>query len=262
MHQVAIAPDQVRDPFEKNVPGIGVGRDGCRTPMQWDATANAGFSTATPWLPLADDFSHENVVNLEADARSILSLYKALIRLRKQCRNWCPATTCRSRRTAICCSIGGEREGRAVMIALNLGAEPVSIASNADRPRRRNPAFDISGPATARGSRARWICAATKALIIGDADRSGRMSGVAGRLGVDVAALQQIIQPADAVPAIAIGFDHQRVLAAVVGLAVVFRQQVDQIACRRRRKGPTENEISRGFSSRLCTNSTELLRQS
>jgi alpha-glucosidase len=38
MHQVAIAPDQVRDPFEKNVPGIGVGRDGCRTPMQWDAT--------------------------------------------------------------------------------------------------------------------------------------------------------------------------------------------------------------------------------
>ena len=34
MRQVAIAPDQVRDPFEKNVPGIGVGRDGCRTPMQ------------------------------------------------------------------------------------------------------------------------------------------------------------------------------------------------------------------------------------
>ena len=45
MHQVAIAPDQVRDPFEKNVPGIGVGRDGCRTPMQWDATTYAGFST-------------------------------------------------------------------------------------------------------------------------------------------------------------------------------------------------------------------------
>ena len=44
MHQVAIAPEQVRDPFEKNVPGIGVGRDGCRTPMQWDATPHAGFS--------------------------------------------------------------------------------------------------------------------------------------------------------------------------------------------------------------------------
>ena len=44
MRQVAIAPDQVQDPFEKNVPGIGVGRDGCRTPMQWDAR-HAGFST-------------------------------------------------------------------------------------------------------------------------------------------------------------------------------------------------------------------------
>jgi alpha-glucosidase len=31
MQQVAIAPDQVRDPFEKNVPGTGVGRDGCHT---------------------------------------------------------------------------------------------------------------------------------------------------------------------------------------------------------------------------------------
>ena len=84
MHQVAIAPDQVRDPFEKNVPGIGVGRDGCRTPMQWDATAGAGFSTAKPWLPLADDYTHENVANLDADASSILSLYKALIALRRK----------------------------------------------------------------------------------------------------------------------------------------------------------------------------------
>jgi alpha-glucosidase len=45
MHQVAIAPDQVRDPFEKNVPGIGVGRDGCRTPMQWDATSRDSLRT-------------------------------------------------------------------------------------------------------------------------------------------------------------------------------------------------------------------------
>ena len=43
MHQVAIALDKVRDPFEKNVPGIGVGRDGCRTPMQWDATPLPDF---------------------------------------------------------------------------------------------------------------------------------------------------------------------------------------------------------------------------
>src|ERR1700748_933514 len=52
MHQVAIAPGPVRAPFEKSVPGIGVGRDGCRTPMQWSAAPYAGFSTSAPWLPL------------------------------------------------------------------------------------------------------------------------------------------------------------------------------------------------------------------
>ncbi len=45
MEQVDIPADRVRDPFEKNLPGIGVGRDGCRTPMQWDASPHGGFST-------------------------------------------------------------------------------------------------------------------------------------------------------------------------------------------------------------------------
>jgi alpha-glucosidase len=131
MHQVAIAPDQVRDPFEKNVPGIGVGRDGCRTPMQWSAAPNAGFSTSTPWLPLADDFVHENVVNDEADERSILSLYKALIALRKKL----PALV-----TGNYVPIAAEgdlllyrRQGpeSSVVVALNLGAEPVELQSEA-----------------------------------------------------------------------------------------------------------------------------------
>jgi alpha-glucosidase len=78
MQQVAIAPNRLRDPFEKNVPGIGVGRDGCRTPMQWNAEAHGGFTTGEPWLPLAEDYVHENVANLSADARSILNLYRAL----------------------------------------------------------------------------------------------------------------------------------------------------------------------------------------
>ena len=84
----------------------------------------------------------------------------------------------------------------------------------------------------------------------------------ARRVGIDVAALQQIVEAADAVPAVAVGFQQQRVPAALVGAAVVLRQQIDQQACRLRRGSPTANEISRGFSSRLWTNSTELLRQS
>jgi alpha-glucosidase len=134
MHQVAIAPDQVRDPFEKNVPGIGVGRDGCRTPMQWNATPYAGFSTSTPWLPVADDFIHENVVNLEADSRSILSLYKALIGLRKKLPQLVSGAYVPIAAAGDLLLYRRESDGRAVVVALNLGAEPVSITSDALHP--------------------------------------------------------------------------------------------------------------------------------
>jgi alpha-glucosidase len=130
MHQVAIAPDQVRDPFEKNVPGIGVGRDGCRTPMQWDATAYAGFSTSTPWLPLADDFVHENVVNLDADAVSILSLYKALIGLRRKFPQLVSGDFVPMAAEGELLLYRRRSEGKAIVVALNLGDEPISLASN------------------------------------------------------------------------------------------------------------------------------------
>jgi alpha-glucosidase len=130
MHQVAIAPDQVRDPFEKNVPGIGVGRDGCRTPMQWDATPHAGFSTVQPWLPVADDFQSENVVNLDADAGSILSLYKALIALRKKLPQLVSGGYVPVAAQGDLLLYRRQGNGKAITIALNLGAEPVSLASD------------------------------------------------------------------------------------------------------------------------------------
>jgi alpha-glucosidase len=131
MHQVAIAPDQVRDPFEKNVPGIGVGRDGCRTPMQWSAAPNAGFSTTTPWLPLPEDFLHENVANLEADAGSILNLYKALIDLRKKWPQLVSGDYTPIAADGSLLLYRRQGQGKSIAIALNLGEEPVSIASDA-----------------------------------------------------------------------------------------------------------------------------------
>lgn len=131
MRQLAITPDQVRDPFEKNVPNIGVGRDGCRTPMQWSAERHAGFSTARPWLPLAPDFVSDNVASLEADEASILNLYKALIALRRKLPQLVDGSyepvavhgdvLLYRRRSA---------EGVAV-IALNLAAMPASVTSSA-----------------------------------------------------------------------------------------------------------------------------------
>jgi alpha-glucosidase len=131
MRQVPISAEHVRDPFEKNVPGLGVGRDGCRTPMQWDATPYAGFSGVPPWLPLAEDCVHENVTNLAADARSILNLYKALIRLRKQRPQLVAGSYVPIVAEGDLLLYRREAEGAAILVALNLGAEPVSLTSDA-----------------------------------------------------------------------------------------------------------------------------------
>lgn len=83
MSDVDIAADRVQDPFEKNVPGQGLGRDPCRTPMQWDASAQGGFTSALPWLPLGDDHATCNVATERDDPASSLTLYRRLLRLRR-----------------------------------------------------------------------------------------------------------------------------------------------------------------------------------
>jgi alpha-glucosidase len=84
LQDVAIPPDEVHDPWEKNVPGLGLGRDPERTPMPWDTTANAGFSTARPWLPLNADHATVNVESERRDPTSMLNLYRRLLALRRQ----------------------------------------------------------------------------------------------------------------------------------------------------------------------------------
>jgi alpha-glucosidase len=83
MTDIAVPPGQARDPFERNVPGKGLGRDGCRSPMQWDASPYAGFSTVAPWLPVGDVYRAENVENLRRDETSIYALYRRLTALRR-----------------------------------------------------------------------------------------------------------------------------------------------------------------------------------
>ncbi len=59
-------------------------RDNARTPMQWDASADAGFSAATPWLPVHDDYAQVNVEAESADPDSPLSWYRKLAALRAE----------------------------------------------------------------------------------------------------------------------------------------------------------------------------------
>jgi alpha-glucosidase len=72
MTDVAIPPERAHDPD---------GRDRCRTPMQWDA--GAGFSTGTPWLPVAPDADRVNVAAQRGDPGSLLSFYRALLAVRR-----------------------------------------------------------------------------------------------------------------------------------------------------------------------------------
>jgi len=60
-----------------------ISRDNARTPMQWDATANAGFSNGTPWLKVNPNFESINVRAQEDDPDSVLNFYRRLIALRK-----------------------------------------------------------------------------------------------------------------------------------------------------------------------------------
>jgi len=84
MPNVEIPPDQVVDPWEKNAPGLGLGRDPARTPMRWDDSANAGFTAAEarPWLPVGPD-SLPTVDGQKAADDSMLSLVRDLITLRR-----------------------------------------------------------------------------------------------------------------------------------------------------------------------------------
>jgi len=83
MADVPVPPDQIQDPWALREPGIGVGRDPVRTPMQWDRSPHAGFSSIRPWLPLANNWAEQNVESLELEPLSILSLYRRLLALRR-----------------------------------------------------------------------------------------------------------------------------------------------------------------------------------
>ena len=64
------------------------GRDNARTPMQWTAGDNAGFTTGTPWLPVNPNYTEINAEAALADPDSIFHYYKKLVALRKSVREF------------------------------------------------------------------------------------------------------------------------------------------------------------------------------
>lgn len=126
--QVPIPSDRIHDPFERNVPGIGVGRDGARTPMQWSTEKFSGFSTLEPWLPLSADWRVRNVQVFAQHKSSIYGLYRRLIQARRHSQalrrgSYHPIVSDGDLLlyVRVC---GPER----ILIALNLGSEPARVS--------------------------------------------------------------------------------------------------------------------------------------
>jgi len=84
MRDVSLTRAQLKDPVGRRYWPFNKGRDGCRSPMQWDARAFAGFSTAETWLPVHSNYKVRNVANQAAAPASLLNFYKSLIALRRQ----------------------------------------------------------------------------------------------------------------------------------------------------------------------------------
>jgi glycosidase len=85
MEDVPVPPELVQDPWGKNVPGLGLGRDPQRAPMPWDRSPNAGFTRkgVRPWLPLPPDAATRSVEAQTAIPDSMLALTRSLLSIRR-----------------------------------------------------------------------------------------------------------------------------------------------------------------------------------
>jgi len=137
MQQVAIADEAAHDPVAHNLPGLGLGRDGCRTPMQWDDGPYAGFSGVPPWLPLEGAYKQRNVAALEGDDSSIYQLHRRLIALRRRH----PALQVGSYRPLAAegdlLAFVRETESERILVALNFGADSATVKLPSDNVKGR-----------------------------------------------------------------------------------------------------------------------------
>jgi alpha-glucosidase len=123
--------EDVKDPIGKTGWPAEKGRDGERTPMQWNATANAGFSKKDPWLPVPPSYKTHNVATEEKDPNSVFSVYKKVLKLRHA-----NVALVEGKYLALnetdqnVMSYLRSYNGKAVLVALNMSAAPQKISVN------------------------------------------------------------------------------------------------------------------------------------
>ena len=132
LKNVPIPPERARDPFGLKMPGTGQDRDAERTPMPWDGSPNAGFTAGEPWLPLGQDRSIMNVEAQKRETGSMLSLTRALLKLRGQepsisLGDWAPLAV-----EGDVLAYVRSRDGQRFAVFLNLGSMPRAVRFGED----------------------------------------------------------------------------------------------------------------------------------
>jgi alpha-glucosidase len=122
-------PEDVKDPKGKLGWPADKGRDGERTPMQWDDSVNAGFSTHDPWLPVPPSYKTHNVASESKDPDSVLEFYRKVLKLRHTNAALLEGDyKALNEDDASVLSYLRSYKGKAVLIALNMSDTPKKAA--------------------------------------------------------------------------------------------------------------------------------------
>ena len=125
--------------------------------MQWDISEKAGFTNGEPWLPLSSDHTVLNVERQRADPISMLSLYRALIVLRRREPALSVGVLVKVEAIGSVLTYRRFHAGRWLSVALNFSNEPqalkngsdaneILISTHLDRTERSNGAFVVLRP--------------------------------------------------------------------------------------------------------------------
>lgn len=120
--------EDVKDPVGRRSWPKNKGRDGERTPMQWNSTVNAGFSQVEPWLPVPNTYVTHNVAAEERNGNSTLNFYRRLLDLRHHSSELLEGNYVgvNDKDPNVLCYLRSYK-GNAVLVALNMSATAQKI---------------------------------------------------------------------------------------------------------------------------------------
>ena len=120
--------DALQDPYGKAFWPTFKGRDGCRTPMPWDPSEHAGFSTVAAWLPVPDPHREHSVAMQESSPGSVLNAVRAFLSWRKTQPALVTGAIEFLDTPEPLLAFVREQDGKRVLVAFNLSAREVAWA--------------------------------------------------------------------------------------------------------------------------------------